>query len=264
MIASLINVPSETKIKKELRRIIFGKHMFCPGCRKRNVYAFQGRYRCRPCRKSFSLLSGTWLSNCKLSLRTIWALLWCWTQQIPVQQTAKLCHVSEVTIYHWFRVFRRNLPDFADVLEGVVQMDEAYFKHWSLLMAKQVGSTKIVSVMVPQTSVTKQMTSQFLFQNVAPRSQLQTDGSGVYRNIEKQWQLTHRKDIHAKWQFGLTSEIEGMFANLRTFIRRMYHHVTPEYLPEYVGEFCVRFSHPEMFTSPRDYLSKTITLVPTC
>jgi transposase-like protein len=264
MIALLRQIPSETQIKKELRHIIYGKHVFCPWCKKRDIYAFENRYRCRSCRKSFSLFSNTWLSNCKLSTRTIWALLWCWTQQVPIKQTVKLCHVSEVTTYHWFRVFRTQLPDFADILEGIVQMDEAYFKNWSLLMAKQIGSTKIVSVMVPQTSVTKQMTAQFLFQNVAPRSQLNTDGSGVYSRIGQQWQVKHKKDIHAKWQFGLTSEIEGMFGNLRTFIRRMYHHVTPEYLPEYVGEFSVRFSHPEIFISPFVYLSKTISLVPTC
>ena len=65
-------------------------------------------------------------------------------------------------------------------------------------------------------------------------------------------------DIHKKFEFGLTSEIEGMFGNLRTFIRRMYHHTTPKYLPEYVGEFCLRFSSPEIFISPYDYLEKTL------
>lgn len=165
--------------------------VFCPWCKGRDIYFFNRRYRCRPCRKSFSLLSNTWLSNCKLSLRTIWALLWCRTQQIPVKQTRKLYHVSGVTIYHWFRVYRINLPDFADILEGVVQMDEAYFKQWSIMMAKQIGSTKIVSVMVLQTSITKHMTAQFIFQNVAPRSHLDTDGSSAYRNIDRYWQLKH-------------------------------------------------------------------------
>lgn len=49
-----------------------------------------------------------------------------------------------------------------------------------------------------------------------------------------------------------------MFGNLRTFIRRMYHHVTAEQLPEYVREFCARFSSPEIFESPRAYLRKTL------
>ena len=72
------------------------------------------------------------------------------------------------------------------------------------------------------------------------------------------WQVRHKKDVHRKWEFGLTSEIEGMFGNLRTFIRRMYHHTTPKYLPEYVSEFCVRFSSPEIFDSPLTYLEKSL------
>ncbi len=75
--------------------------------------------------------------------------------------------------------------------------------------------------------------------------------------------MTHRVDIHKKFEFGLTSEIEGMFGNLRTFIRRMYHHSTQDYLPEYVTEFCARFSSPEIFISPRAYFIKTLSLVPT-
>lgn len=74
--------------------------------------------------------------------------------------------------------------------------------------------------------------------------------------------VEHNVDIHKKFEFGLTSEIEGMFGNLRTFIRRMYHHMTPEQLPELVGEFCLRFSQPEIFDSPQNYLQNCLKLVP--
>ena len=80
----------------------------------------------------------------------------------------------------------------------------------------------------------------------------------IYKGINKWWPVNHQRDIHNKWEFGKTSEIEGMFGVLRTFIRRMYHHVTPEYLPEFVAEFAVRFSHPEIFESPIEYLQKTL------
>ena len=72
----------------------------------------------------------------------------------------------------------------------------------------------------------------------------------------------HSVDIYKKFEFGQTSEIEGMFDNLRTFIRRMYHHSTPEYIPEYVSEFVPRFSSPEIFQNPNEYLKKTLPLVP--
>src|SRR3989338_10777801 len=91
----------------------------------------------------------------KLSLRTFWALLWCWTQQIPVLQTQKLCHVKEGAVYHWFRQFRLHLPDFEPILQGKIQMDEAYFKSLSLVMAKQVGSKKLAHQIIFKNSVDK-------------------------------------------------------------------------------------------------------------
>ena len=258
MIALLNQIPSEPQIKKHLKRIIFGKNVFCPFCRSRNIFRSENRYYCRKCRKHFSLLSGTWLNNMKLSYRTFWALLWCWTQKIPVQQTKRLCHVSEKTIRHWFRQFRLHLPQFEPILKGQIQMDEAYFKSLSLVMAKQVGSKNLAHQVLPKNSVDKTDALSFIYQWVEPKSQLQTDGASIYKSIEKWWPVKHKKDIHKRFEFGRTSEIEGMFGNLRTFIRRMYHHVTPEYLPEYVGEFCVRFSSPEIFNSPLDYLEKSL------
>ncbi|MBU1036711.1 transposase [Patescibacteria group bacterium] len=264
MIALLNQIPSETKIKKLLRKIVFGRNMCCPFCNSRKVGCSESRYRCQRCRRPFSLFSGTWLSNLKLSLRTFWALLWCWVNQVPVKQTVKLCHVSEVSVYHWFRQFRLHLPDFETILAGKVQMDEAYFRNISLLMAKEIGSKKLAHQIVYKNSVNKSEASQFLFQYIQPKSKLQTDGSSIYKKINQWWQVKHKVDIHRKFQFGLTSEIEGIFGNLRTFIRRMYHHTTPEHLPEYVSEFCLRFSSPEIFTSPNDYLAKTLKPVPTC
>jgi len=262
MVALLNQIPSEAKIKKELRKIVFGKNLFCPHCRSRKVYRSENRYRCHKCRKPFTLLSSTWLGSMKLSLRTFWALLWCWTQQIPVKQTQRLCHVSEKGVYHWFRQFRLHLPQLEPILNGTVQMDEAYFKSLSLIMAKQTGSRKIAHQIIFKNSVDKNEASRFLYQHVQPNSQLQTDGAGIYKSINRWWPVKHKVDIHKKFEFGLTSEMEGMFGNLRTFIRRMYHHTTPQYLPEYVSEFCVRFSSPEMFTSPNVYLAKTLSPVP--
>ena len=218
MIALLNQIPSETQIRKIIRRIRFGKHIHCVWCTKRDIYAINGRYRCRRCRKSFSLFSGTWLSGTKLHLRTIWALLWCWTQRVPVQQTQKLCHVSEITVRHWFHEFRLHLPVIEPILEGTIQMDEAYFRKNALVLAKQIGTKKLAYLILAKTSVDKREASQFLFQYVAPNTRLQTDGASIYRAIEQWWPVTHRTDIHKKFEFGLTSEIEGMFGNLRTFI----------------------------------------------
>ena len=262
MIALLNQLPSEAKIRRQLRQIIFGQNLYCPWCRGRQIKSSEERYWCRKCRKHFNLFTGPWLSGMKLNLRTWYALLWCWTQRIPVLQSQKLCHLSEEAVRHWFRQFRMHLPVFEPILEGQVQMDEAYFKQQSLILAKQVGSRKLAHQMVFKNSVDRTEAAQFLFQWVAPRTQLQTDGSSIYQTIDQWWQVRHKKDIHKKWEFELTSEIEGMFGNLRTFIRRMYHHTSPKYLPEYVSEFCLRFSSPEIFSSPFSYAAKTLKPVP--
>lgn len=262
MIASLNQIPSEVQIRKHLRRIIFGKNVFCPFCSSRKVHCSENRYHCRKCRKHFSLLSGTWLKGMKLSLRTFWTLLWCWTQKVPILQTMKICHVSEETARYWFREFRLHLPCFEPILSGKVQMDEAYFKSLSLILAKQEKSKKLAHQIIFKGSVDKREAVNFLYQHIEPRTQLRTDGSGIYSGIGKWWPVKHKKDIHRRFEFGLTSEIEGMFGNLRTFIRRMYHHVTPEYMPEIVSEFCVRFSSQEIFESPLSYLENTLKPVP--
>jgi len=262
MIAILNQIPTSAKINKQIRKIRFGKNLCCPRCRSRRVSRSEERYRCAVCRKPFTLLTGTWLEGMKLDTRTWYALLWCWTQRIPVLQTHTLCHVSEVSLYYWFRQFRLHLPQLEPILAGKVQMDEAYFKHISLLLAKQVGSRNLAHAVILKDSVNQSEALQFVFQSVAPHTRLQTDGAAIYKTVDHWWQVDHRVNIHKKFEFDLTSEIEGMFGNLRTFIRRMYHHTSPQYLPEYVSEFCVRFSSPEIFDSPLSYLEKTLTTVP--
>ena len=258
----LEQVPNEAQIRKYLRRIIYGKNMFCPECRSQKVVRYEERYRCTRCRCKFTLVSHTWLRGMKVSLGKFWLVLWCWTQKVPVLQAENLCQLSEEAIRHWYDLFRAHLPGNSIILERIVQLDEAYFKDRSLVMAKQKGTRKLAWEVILQNSVQRHHATSFLQQYVKPKSKLHTDGAAIYKDIDQWWPVKHTRDIHKKWEFTHTSEIEGMFGNLRTFIRRMYHHTTPEKLPDYVREFCCRFSLPELFENPRNYLEKSLTLVP--
>lgn len=258
----LKQIPSEAQIKKYLRRIVFGKNVFCPNCRSRKVWRSEQRYRCPDCRIRFSLTSHTWLADMKLPLQQWWMLLWCWTVRMPVLQTESLTKLSEKAVRHWYAQFRLHLPEEVHILERIVQMDEAYGRGWCLLMAKQIGTRKLAYGVLddfPQRA----HAANFLFQKIKPGSELWTDGAAIYQGIEKWWPVVHTRDIHKRFDFEHTSEIEGIFGLLRTFIRRMYHHVTAEQFPEYVREFCFRFSSPELFQNPLYYAEKTLTLVPT-
>jgi len=258
----LNQVPTEAQIRKFLRRTLFGKNIFCPHCKRRNVLKRQERYWCPHCRKRFTLLSHTWLHDLKLPLQKFWLLLWCWTQAVPVRQTMALGELSEEAVRRWYGRFREHLPENVVQLSRVVQLDEAYGKGWVLLMAKQKHTRKLAWTVFPGSSTQRHHALQFLQSHVKPKTTLATDGALIYRGIEKWWPVKHVRDIHAKWEFGKTSEIEGMFGNYRTFVRRMYHHATAEKVPSYVSEFCTRFSSPELFRSPNDYLRKSLSLVP--
>lgn len=261
----LKQIPSETQIKKFLRRILYGKNVFCPVCKTRRITLSRERYWCSRCRRRFSLLSFTWLKGYKVSLQKFWLILWCWTKQVPVKQTQELSSFSEKGVRHWFDLFRTHLPGEQEILEHIIQLDEAYFGGWTgfaLMMGKQQGTRRLAYTVLPHNTPAKVDAWEFLEKHVKPNSQLHTDGASIYQGIGKLYPVTHAFDTHVKFEFKKTSEIEGMFGVLRTFIRRMYHHVTVEKFPEYMCEFYFRFSHPEMFKSPRDYLTNTLSLAP--
>lgn len=260
----LNQIPSDAQIRAYMRRIVFGRNMYCPVCKSSHVVRSEERYRCRRCFTRFSLTSHTWLNNMKLPFRQFWLLLYCWTIQIPVKQASTLCNLSEVTIYEWYTKIRRHLPADSQVLTHLIQLDEAYFggkQGKALFMAKEVGTRKLAYQLVPTDWVTREVAAWFLEEHVAPHARLHTDGAGIYKEIGKWWPVYHTRDIHKKFEFEHTSEIEGMFGVIRTFIRRMYHHVTPGKLGELVCEFCYRFSHPEIYGSPRQYLENSLSLV---
>jgi hypothetical protein len=185
---------------------------------------------------------------------------------IPVKQTVSLTGLSEKAVRLWYGKFRHHLPqEQDDILENLIQFDEAYFKNRTLLMAKQCGAgkPKYSYRVLPHTHPCREEIWETLRQYVKPNSKFYTDGSSLYKDIEKWWPVEHKVDIHQKFQFGLTSQIEGTFGNLRTFIRRMYHHTNGDNLESIVGEFCFRICHKEIFENPRCFLEISLGLMTT-
>ena len=260
---NLKQIPSKTQIQKYLRKILFGKNVFCPTCKTYKIKVTGSRYWCGKCRTRFSLLSHTWLRGMNLPLQILWILLWSWTRQIPVKQTQSISCLSEKTVRYWFCMFRSHLPQDKMLLEHVVQLDEAYFGRFgklALVMGKQVGSRRLAYQILTSDPPCRIDAINFLKSHIKPNADLNTDGSVIYQRIEKYFPVSHTFDIHKKFEFTNTSEIEGMFGVLRTFIRRMYHHVTVKKFPEYMLEFYCRFSRPEIFSSPYEYLLNTLSL----
>ena len=259
----LSQVPSISKIKREIKKSLFGEYLFCPKCGSKQIKPVENRYRCLVCRKRFSLTSVTWLKSMKISLETFWLLLWCWINEVSIKQTVKLTGVSKPTIRKWFQKFRDNLPNSDNItLSGIIQMDEAYRggkkRGYSIIGAKEEKQngrkSKLALKVINKPSVDRRDAISFLSQYVEPDSRLQTDASSIYRGITHWWRVSHEYERHNKWEFALTSEIEGVWGNLTKFIRKMYDHVTRDFIEDIVREFAIRKSHPEWFETTYSYV----------
>jgi len=263
---NILKMPSENKIKSSVCRIMFGRANVarCPYCTRTGCIRRNEKFQCPRCHKAWSLTSLSWLKGMKLSWQQLWGLLWTYVNKVPIDQTSKLLSLSRPTVYRWYGLFRANLPSHESVrIEDTAVIDEAYFggkkKGYALVAAKEKGKRKVACEVIPASSVQRNQITPFLRQYVVPGSKLYSDGAAIYRGINKHWPVEHAWDIHSKGEFGKTSEIEGFFGALRTYIRRVYHHVTVRKLPEIVKEYQSRLMYPEIFENPASFLDKTLT-----
>jgi len=212
----LHQIPSEVKIRRELKRIVFGKTLFCPHCGSKGIRKYDNRYRCsaKHCRKWFSLTSPTWLKNAKLNLQTIWLILWAWQKKIPIDQTSKLTGVSRPTTSHWYKRFRDNLPKekLLDTrLTGNIQIDEAYRdkkdNRYSIIGAKKTKTRQIAFECLPKKSVERYEAVDFLTRYIAPGSNLCSDGAAIYQKIDNWWPVNHQFEYHKRIEDASVSAI---------------------------------------------------------
>jgi len=263
----LSQFPVEKQVLKQLKNVIFGKRVKCPHCHRHNsvVELKKNRlWRCRKCRKRFSLSSINWLKGMKISSAQLWMLVWSWQKKMGVLQAVALSQTTIPTVRRYYELFRDNLQVNCDniILEGKVQMDEMFVKGAFIMGAKDIIHKKIKMNVVFKKSPERHDAMNLIFQHVKPGSTVYTDGSQIYKKSEQWWPITHKSECHNKFEFSLTSEIEGMWAVLRTFIRRMYHHVTLQKLVKVVAEFEARFSHQELFKYPLNFLKNSLSTVP--
>ena len=258
-------IPTEKKIIKHLKQLMFGNRVKCLCCKSRKViwYKKEKRWFCRRCRKKFSLKSVSWLKNMKLNYQTLWLLIDCWQRKMNVQQAMNIVCLSEKTVRCWYDKFRSNLPKINLYLKGDVEVDEMYFNRRTGVMGALERKQGKPVLWVPPERPDKNQTRIFLDSVIHPDTHIYTDKSPFYFDVLKWGFREHSSENHSKFEFGKTSRIEGTWGVFRTFIRRMYHHIWTKNASKYVTEFNVRFCHKEIFENPLNYLKNCSLVVPT-
>ena len=253
----LNQVPTKGTLRRIMKQAVFGTRVHCPHCGSRYIRSIkrEERWRCRSCQLPFSLKSSCWLRGSKLPLETIWMLLWCWQKKFSLQHTMEIVGVSYPTVSRWYQLFREHIPQerIDQVVGGQVVCDEMFTSDTAIMGVKEKGTRNVMLRVLHEKHPHKGHAVDFLTQFVRTNSDLFTDGAGIYKGIDNWHKLRHTYERHNRFEFTLTAEIEGLWGVFRTFVRRMYHHVTIYKLEAVVAEFCLRFRQDEIFNSPQEY-----------
>lgn len=261
------DISTEKQAIKVLRNSV--GRIYCPKCKKKHYIRSlpDGRYYCRQCRYKFSFKVLLGFKNSKLSYVQIIKLVHYFSKAESIATVMDHLHLSYQSVRNNYSRLRPLLPNENGQLAGDVITDVMY------VGKKKTDNQSLVSgavnrefnyinlqIIADQDQGTLE---KFIYDNIDHRcSLITTDSHPSYSDIA--WMgYGHRQENHSKFELKLSVPIERVWALFKTLIKRTYHHIWKEKLPEYLVEFRARFNHRKIVSNPALLLAYLINPVPT-
>ena len=236
----------------------------CPHCGSVNVQSGAKHptipFRCRTCRKRFSVRTGTAMQASNLGYRT-WALaIYLLTTSLKGVSSMKLHRdLQIIQKTAWFLAHRLRQAWAVEQAQfaGPVEVDEAYVggkeanKHESKKRRAgrgTVGKTPVVSIKDRATNriaarpvaTTDRATLQgFVRDHTAAGATVYTDEHAGYRGLANHQAVRHSVGQYVNGQIH-TNGLESFWALLKRGFVGTYHHMSPKHLHRYTAEFSGR------------------------
>ena len=247
----------------------------CPHCRCSHVQSACAHpsmpYRCRSCRKRFSVRTGSVMADTKLGYRT-WALaiylLCTGLKGISSMKLSRELGITQKSAWHLGHRLRAGFARPADLFAGPVEVDEVYIggrernKHASKKLnagrgtvgkqpvagARNRASGHVAARPVADTS--KQELQGFVKEQASPGAAVHTDTASSYASMEG---FEHAAVNHSAGEYVRgtvhTNSIESFWALFKRGLYGTYHHMSGQHLQRYLAEFSGRHNVRDLDTA---------------
>ena len=254
--------PSDAESVRYLLALRFPDGFACPKCGSVNAgrVSTRGLWQCRDCRRQSSPTAGTMFHRTRTPLRQwFWAIFLVARDKrghsalqlgkelgIPYARAWLMLHKIRAAMAH---------RDSRYLLEGIVEMDEAYFgapdqgvsgrgtgraKALVAVSLSTDGKPRFARIQVVRR-LDARWVKRFAAVAIVPGSIVRTDGLNVYRSLERKYAhepvlvSLRRKAIVLKW-------VHVIISNAKAFILGTFHGLDAKHLQRYLDEFCYRFN----------------------
>lgn len=254
----------------------------CPHCGSMGIAEVKNHrpmpYRCRDCRKHFSVRTGTVLAESKIPLQKWLMAIYMMTtarKGIPSTQMARELGITQKSA--WFlaqRIRETWLSSFDGDMGDKVEIDETYIggkeknkhAHKKLRAGRgAVGKTAVVGILerggrvvaMPVQSTDRETLHGIINATVQKGATVYTDDHRSYLNLAG---YTHETVCHSVGEYvrnqAHTNGVESFWALLKRGYTGIYHNMSAKHLHRYINEFS--FRHNTAHVGTMTFIEMTI------
>ncbi len=216
-------------------------------------------YRCRKCRKYFSIRTGTVMYRSKLPLRKWLFAMYLTATNLKGISSLKLHRdlgIRQATAWHLLHRIRKAFESGDALLTGPIEIDEAYLggtarnrpKHRRLTAVVGIrdrSTREIRAMVVPRTTQPHLLRS--LAMHTARDARVYSDGNPSYRVLPNHTAVRHSVAEYVAGE-AHTNGIESFWAMLKRAFHGTFHHFSPKHMSRYISEMATRQSWRELNT----------------